>query len=63
MTFGELLKLCPECGESLFKYGLHCIGCHLSTMESLEEGCRGHGIPESEMNQMIKELNEKIKGK
>ena len=59
MSFAELLKACPGAGEVLFKSGLHRIGCHLSPMESIEEGCRAHGLSESQIDALIKELNKK----
>ena len=60
MTFADILNACPNCGEILLKYGLHCIGCHLSTMESLQDGCKAHGIADEDVNKMVKELNKKL---
>ncbi len=61
MTFAEVLNACPECEEILLKYGLHCIGCHLSPMESVADGCKAHGIGNDDIDQIIKELNNKLK--
>ncbi|MBW2988109.1 disulfide oxidoreductase [Candidatus Woesearchaeota archaeon] len=63
MTFAEILSHCPECGEVLFKFGLHCIGCHLSPAETLEQGAKAHGLSDSQVDEMIKELNKKLKDK
>ncbi len=58
MTFGELVKKFPKAGPILAGYGLHCIGCHISTVETIEQGARAHGLGEDEIAQMIGELNE-----
>ena len=57
MTFGELIKVCPQAGSILGKYGLHCIGCHIAVVETLEEGSRAHGLSEEQINEMVAELN------
>ena len=57
MTFAELLEKHPKSQEILLNKGMHCIGCPMSQMESLEDGCKAHGIdPEA----VVKELNKKI---
>ena len=62
-TFAELIAQCPECGDVLMEYGLHCIGCHLSPMESIEEGAKAHGLTGAQVDKLIRELNEKLKEK
>ncbi len=57
MTFGELIKNNPEAGAILARYGLHCIGCHISTVETIEQGVMAHGLDEDALNKMIAELN------
>jgi hybrid cluster-associated redox disulfide protein len=57
MTFGELIKKVPKAGPVLAGYGLHCIGCHIATIETLEQGARAHGLGEEEINKMIADLN------
>ena len=39
------------------KYGLHCIGCSLSAVETLEEGAMGHGMSKKEVGKMVEDLN------
>ncbi|MEM4264016.1 MAG: DUF1858 domain-containing protein [Candidatus Woesearchaeota archaeon] len=52
----------PETIEIFFKYGMHCIGCPASRMETIEDGCRGHGISDDKIDELIDELN-KLVGK
>ena len=60
MNFAELLGKYPETVEVLFDKGMHCIGCPMSQSESLEDGIKSHGL---KVNEVLKELNEKIKEK
>ena len=57
MSFGEVLKKNPEAAEILFENGLHCIGCGMAMYESLEDGCKSHGMSEKEINELIKKIN------
>lgn len=40
----ELLQLNPNVKEVLLGFGLHCLGCPMSQMESLEDACAVHGL-------------------
>ena len=60
MTFVEVLEKHPEVAEILFEKGMHCIGCPMSQMESLEDGIKAHGL---NVDEIVKELNSKIKTK
>lgn len=57
MTFGDLLKINPAAAPILGRYGLHCIGCHLSVTETIEQGMRAHGMDDAKINKLIEELN------
>lgn len=59
MTVGDVVGKYPHLTDTLLKYGLHCVGCHASTWETLEQGTMGHGMPEEVLDAMVKELNEK----
>ena len=61
MTMGEIVQNFPEAVDVMLSYGLHCVGCHVSNFESLEEGAQGHGMSEEETNKLVKEINEVIK--
>jgi len=50
-----------ELAEAISIYGIHCIGCPLARVETLEQGFEAHQIPEIELDKLIKRLNEIIK--
>ena len=58
MTFAEVLEKHPEVAGVLMEKGMHCIGCPMSQMESLEDGIKAHGL---NVDEIVKELNKKIK--
>jgi hybrid cluster-associated redox disulfide protein len=60
MTIGDIVEKCPEAVPIMMAHGLHCIGCHVASWESLEEGCRGHGMNEEMIDSMVSEINEKV---
>ena len=51
---GELIRNKPESVDILLRFGMGCIGCPASQMESLEEASMVHGI---DLNQLLKALN------
>lgn len=57
MTFGELIRAYPVAAPVLGKYGLHCIGCHLSVTETIEQGMRAHGMDDASIDKLVEELN------
>ncbi|MEA3430963.1 MAG: DUF1858 domain-containing protein [Nanoarchaeota archaeon] len=60
MTFGDIMRVCPECSEILLSYGLHCIGCHVAAFETLEQGCKAHGLSDEQVEEMVKKINDLI---
>ncbi|MBW2969600.1 DUF1858 domain-containing protein, partial [Candidatus Woesearchaeota archaeon] len=54
---GDVLKKYPKSAEVMFKHGLHCIGCHVSAYESIENGCKVHGMADKEIDALVKEIN------
>lgn len=58
MSFAELMEKHPEVVETLMNKGMHCIGCPMSQMESLEDGAKAHGL---DVDKLVEELNEKVK--
>jgi len=57
MTFAEIMQKHPGAQDILLKKGMHCIGCPISQMESLEDGCKAHGI---DPEKVVEELNKKL---
>jgi len=58
---GDIIHKYPAAGMIMMKYGLHCIGCHVATYETIEQGCKGHGMSDEQIKQMVAEMNELIK--
>lgn len=57
---GELLEEYPDTAEFLMEKGLHCLGCHVSFLETLEQGFKNHGFSDKDIEKFIKEINKKI---
>ncbi|HHV45882.1 MAG TPA: DUF1858 domain-containing protein, partial [Tissierellia bacterium] len=51
---GEIVRNKPEAVDILLSYGLGCLGCPASQMESLEEAAMVHGI---DLEELLKALN------
>ncbi|KZE48551.1 hypothetical protein AV540_16635 [Brevibacillus parabrevis] len=46
-----------DADQILRRYGLYCLGCQHSTFDSIFMGAKSHGVSETDMNRLIKELN------
>ena len=57
-TIGEVVDSNPLLGEIMMNRGLHCVGCHVKYHETIEQGCKAHGMDDEEIADMLKELNE-----
>lgn len=44
---------------TLMESGLHCVGCVAAQFETLEEGCKAHGMSEKQIEELLKKLNSK----
>lgn len=53
----EVLNEKQELAEKFFEAGLGCVGCPMAQMETIEQGCKAHGIDDKEIDKWIKELN------
>ena len=63
MTIGEILEKCPASAIIMASYGLHCVGCAISTSESLDDGCKSHMLSEAEIDNLVKDINKEINNK
>jgi len=48
-TIYDLLKEKPESSETLFKFGMGCVGCAIARGETIRESAEAHGIPLDEL--------------
>ncbi len=55
MLIGDVIRQDPSKIRTLMSFGLGCVGCPSSQMESLEEASVVHGI---NIDELIKALNE-----
>jgi hybrid cluster-associated redox disulfide protein len=53
-TIEEVVTKYPESVMVFMKHGLHCVGCHVSAFESIEEGAMAHGI---NVDALVADLN------
>ena len=54
MTIADIIENHPQTIEILMQFGFHCIGCQMSSFETLEEGAQKHGI---EVDELLDVLN------
>jgi len=56
---GEILeKYGDKAAEILIKAGLHCIGCPGAQQESIEQGCKAHGLSNEDAKKIIQKLRQ-----
>ncbi len=54
MTIEQVVTEYPETMMVFMRHGLHCVGCHVSAYESIEEGAMTHGI---NVDALVADLN------
>jgi len=59
-TIEDVVTKYPETVMVFMKHGLHCVGCHVSAFESIEEGAMAHGI---EVDALVADLNKVAESK
>jgi len=60
MTIDQILNIDENLATVLMGFGLHCFGCPMSRMETLEEASMVHGV---DVDIMIEKLNEALNSK
>lgn len=60
INIAKLVEKHPDSIEILMKHGLGCVGCMMSTGESLEEGAKAHGLSDKKIAKMVEEINKTI---
>lgn len=59
MVIADVLNLDRGVVPIFFEFGLHCIGCAMSSGETIEEACYVHGLDETHL---MERLNEYFNG-
>lgn len=56
---GAILQYYPSAAECFNEMGMHCVSCHLSPRETLEQACAAH---QCNLEEMIEKLDRHING-
>lgn len=56
-TIEDVVSQYPETMMVFMRHGLHCVGCHVSAFESIEDGASAHGI---NVDALVEDLNKVI---
>lgn len=59
MTIDKVLSIDENLAPVLMGFGMHCFGCPMSRMETLEQAAMVHGV---DVDIMVEKLNEALKG-
>ena len=57
MKIADIVEKCPDSAQVMMEHGLHCIGCHVSAVETLEQGAKGHGMSDEDIDSMVEKIN------
>ncbi len=60
MNVGEVAWRYPVAAEILEEAGLHCIGCIGSSFDTVETGCKLHGMTDKQIEDLLEQVNEAI---
>lgn len=63
MQIDKLVEKYPQAVAILKEHGVNCVGCHGASMETLEQGCLGHGMPLSAFESLLENLNKSTEKK
>lgn len=58
ILIGDLIRKYPAAIEVVGRYGIHCVGCHVSKFEALGMGLKAHGYSDEEVDNIIREVND-----
>ena len=53
----KIIQENPDSVEILFNAGLSCVGCPMAQQETLEEGCKAHGMTDKEIDDLLSKIN------
>lgn len=61
MLLGDVVERYPEAAQVMLEYGLHCVSCFANKFDTVERGCKVHGMLDEEIEELVHRLNETIK--
>lgn len=56
----EILEYAPETMPAFQNIGMHCLGCALSSAETLEQACYAHGVDPDAFIDELREFVENL---
>ncbi|MFH1638345.1 MAG: DUF1858 domain-containing protein [Candidatus Woesearchaeota archaeon] len=60
MAIGEVVAKHPDTVEVFMKHGMHCVGCAIASMETVEQGAKAHGM---DIKKLMGDLNKAVEKK
>lgn len=63
MPIIEAMMANEKVAEILFNSGFHCVGCGMAQNETLEQGCKAHGMSKRDIDTLVRAINGEIKPK
>ena len=57
MLLMDAIEKYPQIAPILTGYGLHCVGCHFSSIDTIESGAKIHGLTNEDIEMMLKDVN------
>ncbi len=63
MLISDILERHPRVAGVFMAHGLHCVGCAANAFDTVEAGAKLHGMPDEEIDEMIREANELVNKK
>ena len=57
----KIISKNPDVVEILFNAGLTCVGCPMAMQETLEQGCKTHGMSGKDVDKLVDKLNKNSK--
>lgn len=52
----DIVTLVPQAADVMAAWGLHCSGCAVGGVESLEEGCKAHGYGDEDIQLLLEDI-------
>lgn len=59
-NLGEVAHSYPQAAQIMLEYGLHCVGCHFNSFDTVAMGAKIHGMMDEEVDEMVERINESI---
>ncbi len=58
MKITDIVQKYPGTAFVMMEYGLHCVGCGASEIDTLESGAIGHGMAKEQFEILLADVNE-----